>query len=703
MPLYDFHSGDARLPACADTLAKYAEPLLREVAGRLIRPRNTWTAGEIRERLLAALADPVLIDRTLRTLSAPARQLLKLVGISRQPHWRVRGLLDLLSALGHEDGTGFVLELLENGLLYPSLTFPKVIVSSFTEWLQQLTAQSLSTFALPLAAARVRTEDLGLPALPSEALATVATQEVDGLEWPLRTAVLWQLVRKTPLRRTQQGGFFKRDLDRLRGHPILATAPADHVGPVPDPDMLALLLALNEEIILPNCDQIAAGEFPVGWQSGTNAAVVGLWSALPGITNWDPVDGWADESDAGRWVAPAAALAVALLENVSAGTWVRVADVEAWFRHTTEAQRGTAEALLLGVLHQLRVVQAAQHEGEAFVRLSPLGRALAEGTKSLPPDRPAAEQTLLVQPNLEIVLFRQGVTPSLVARLSHVAEWEALGLACTLVLTAESVYHGLESGETLADLVTLLERHGTRALSETVLGSLRSWASKRERVLVYPSAFLLEFRCPADLDRALRQGLVERRVTDRIGLVASEDRVAYQQLRLVGTRDYLAPDELCAGVEDDGLTLVINDHKSDLLLESELKRFAEPAPPAAADDRPRYRLTPATLRAARRQGLDARTLDAWFLRRAGGPLPATAKLLLTGDEAPPLALERLVVLRVPYADLADGIATWPETRGLVAERLAPTLLAVPAEAVERLQAKLAEVGVTVRGSGGHPE
>jgi hypothetical protein len=213
---------------------------------------------------------------------------------------------------------------------------------------------------------------------------------------------------------------------------------------------------------------------------------------------------------------------------------------------------------------------------------------------------------------------------------------------------------------------------------------------------VFPAALLLEFRTAEDLDRALRQGQVERRVTDRIGLIAAEDRIAYHQFRLVGSRDYLAPEELCAAVEADGLTLVVNDHKSDLLLESELRRFAEPAP-NGAEDRPRFRMTPATLQAARRQGLDARGLDGWFLRRTGEPLPATARLLLAGEDVPPLALERMVVLRVPTSEVADGIAAWPETRPFVAERLAPTLLAVPAEAADRLRAKLAELGVRVAG------
>jgi hypothetical protein len=697
MPLYDFHAADDWLPNCSAALAQYAESLLRAVAGRLIRARNTWTADEIRDRLLPALGDPVLIDRTLRTLSPAARQLLKLVGVSRQPLWRVRGLLDLLAALGPENGIATVEELLDAGLLFPSLPFEKATVSSFPAWLQQLATQPLSAFVLPLAAARSRGEDLGLPTLPSEKLATATAQETDGLEWPLRTAVLWQLVRETPLRCTQQGGFFKRDLDRLRGHPILAAAPAEQVGPVPDPDQVTLLLALEEGVLAADSDQIRAGAFPETWSQGIHAADAGLWAALPGVVGWDPVAGWADGPDTGRWIGPVATLAVTLLAQAPDDAWARVADVESWFGNATEAPEGTAGALLLGVLHQLRIVQAARQGDETWVWLTPLGRALAEGAKALPADRPAVEQTLLVQPNLEIVLFRQGLTPGLVARLSRFAVWRTLGLACTLTLTAESVYQGLESGETLADLVALLERHGTRELSETVLGSLRSWASKRERVLVYPSALLLEFRSAADLDRALRQGLVERRVTDRIGLIASEDRIDYQQFRLVGSRDYLAPEEQCAEVGDDGLTLAVNDHKSDLLLESELRRFAEPASSAPTDDRSRFRMTPATLRVARRQGLDARALDAWFQRRTGGPLPATAKLLLAGEEAPPLELERMVVLRVPSAELADGIAAWPETRDLIAERLAPTLLAVPAEAVERLRAKLAEIGVRVGG------
>src|SRR5437868_2502931 len=117
MPLVDFHAGTSWLDRAGDALAKYADPLLRDVAGRLIRPRHTWAADEIRDRLRTALANPVVIDRTLATLSPAARQLLRLVAVSRQPLWRIRGLLDLLAGLGHEDGITAVGELLATGLL----------------------------------------------------------------------------------------------------------------------------------------------------------------------------------------------------------------------------------------------------------------------------------------------------------------------------------------------------------------------------------------------------------------------------------------------------------------------------------------------------------------------------------------------------------------------------------------------------------
>jgi Helicase conserved C-terminal domain len=695
MPSVDLTAADAPgLSACSATLERYADPLLRAVAGRWLRLRPQWPAQEVRDRLCEALGDPVVVDRTLKTVSPVARRLLKLIGVSRCTRWRLRALADLLAVLDSGAGLAAVQELLDAGLMYPELAGRTAPVANLSAWLQQAATQSLAVVAVPLAAARAKGEDLALPSLPHEALGAAVPQEADGYEWLLRLAVAWQFVGAAPLRRTQQGGLFKRDLDRLQAHPLLSGPPADQVHPVPDPEMLAIELARAEGVLKFEPDQIRVGELPAAWDGGLGPALLSLWSAWSAAEGWDPVRGAVEQ---GTGAAAVATLVLAAFAAVPPGDWVRTADIDTWLGALPDVSPETASAVLLGIGYQLRLVQATRHRGAWFVRLGPIGRAVADIAKTVASDRPAFEQTLLVQPNLEVVLYRQGLTPPLLARLTRFAEFETLGPACTLALNADSVYRGLESGETLADIVRLLERHGTRAVSETVLRSLRSWASKRERVLVYPSAVILEFRTEADLERAMRQGVVEQKLTDRIGLVASEDRINYGQLRLVGTRDYLAPDERCVELNGDGLTVTVNEHKSDLLLASELARFAEPIAGLGADDRPRYRMTPETLLAARKQGLDVRTLNGWFLRRSGEPLSATAKLLLAGDEAPPPRLEHLTVLRLPTAELADGLAAWAETRDLVRERLAPTVLAIPADAVEPLRARLAVLGVRVEG------
>src|SRR5205823_6177134 len=115
---------------------------------------------------------------------------------------------------------------------------------------------------------------------------------------------------------------------------------------------------------------------------------------------------------------------------------------------------------LLGLAFQLRLLQAARDENGAWlVRLTGLGRwLLGVGEDSLA--APVYPQTLLVQPNLEILAYRQGLTPALIARLGRVAAWKSLGPACTLQLEPQSVYRGLEAGETFESIVALLERHG---------------------------------------------------------------------------------------------------------------------------------------------------------------------------------------------------------------------------------------------------
>src|SRR5439155_23414164 len=105
------------------TLLSYDEALLRQVAQRLLRPRSQWPVEELVERLVTALANPVMLDRRLKEMPPACRQLLALIGHSRQPRWAAGHLVELLATLGHDDGLAPLILLLESGLLAPEL-FP---------------------------------------------------------------------------------------------------------------------------------------------------------------------------------------------------------------------------------------------------------------------------------------------------------------------------------------------------------------------------------------------------------------------------------------------------------------------------------------------------------------------------------------------------------------------------------------------------
>src|SRR5262249_53000257 len=131
------------------TLARYDTALLREVAGRLVKPRGEWPVEELIDRCSAALSNGAVIDKRLRELDVPCRRLLALVGKSRQPRWQLGGLLELLAALGHAEGLRPVFTLLGAGLLYPVLDTAEGRVAFFEQWLHQAAVTGYAVFAPP--------------------------------------------------------------------------------------------------------------------------------------------------------------------------------------------------------------------------------------------------------------------------------------------------------------------------------------------------------------------------------------------------------------------------------------------------------------------------------------------------------------------------------------------------------------------------
>src|SRR5258708_1736307 len=400
------------------TLKSYREPLLRRVMAKLLKPRSQWPVEELIERCMALVGNAAVIDRRLQDLDPEGRQGLAFIGHSRQQCWRLGNLVEIVVALGHGDGLHPILALLEAGLLYPVLPSTIPSLGSFEEWLGQAGGKDLQVFAHPQVAARAIGEDLGFPAIAPVQIRKPAIHESDGVEWPLRLAVLWQQVIASPLRRTQQGEFFKRDLERLRQDNLLNSPPADSLAELPDLPMLAIAFAQMEAVLTNQDGELSAARLPTYWQDGLASVLESLFAGLSQIHDWNPLSGSTfGLENAGNPFASAYLLALLLLARQSEESWFRPQDVEDWVlaHHPFWTEVGLRPSrrkpwmatFLLGLAHSLRLIQATKDdEGLWVVRVSPTGRWLL-GLAEAPTSNPAFSQTLFVQPTLEIVVYRQ--------------------------------------------------------------------------------------------------------------------------------------------------------------------------------------------------------------------------------------------------------------------------------------------------------
>lgn len=691
------------------TLTRFDEALLRHVAHKLCKPRNQWPVHELLDRVTAALDNAAMLDRRLKEVPAESRRLLAVLGRSRQTRWPLGTLVELVVALGAEDGLAPIVALLESGLLLPEL-FPlgddpeshkngRSRLKNFDTWLGRSDPMPI-LLASPAVTQRVLQEDLGIECPHVELPANTTAHEADGLDWPLRVAMLWQQVLSSAFRRTQQGDFFKRDYDRLKSDPLLSAGLTEALAPIPDPGFLATALAANLGLLQESAAELRASEWRDAWPITLPPLLVNLWKALLAVDTWKIAAGHAPATGPNPYPATYV-LSLMLLARLPANSWADPAAIDKWIVERHPFWKGQKKAaagmdvFLLGVAYSLRLVQAAKHGSDWLVRLSPFGRWLLRLSEK-PPAQPAFKQTLLMQPNLEILAYRQGLTPELIAGLSKFATWKTLGAACTLLLEPNSVYRALEMGETYASIVQLLEGHGMKALPTAVLDSLRTWSSKRERISIYTAGAIFEFNSAAEMNDAIARGLPAQRLTDKLAIVANEKVIDYRHYRLTGTRDYTLPPERCVEVEPDGVTMSVDLSRSDLMLDTELTRFAEPVDAkSATSGRSLYRITPATILTARQQGVTLSYLETWFAQRTGLPISAAAQLLMSGPDASPVEVRRQIVVHVANEHLVDGLAQWPATRELIVKRLGPTALVVEQEHLGAFVEKLKELGVQV--------
>src|SRR5262249_2333110 len=157
-----------------------------------------------------------------------------------------------------------------------------------------------------------------------------------------------------------------------------------------------------------------------------------------------------------------------------------------------------------------------------------------------PPPRPAFEKFLFVQPNFDVIAYRQGLTPQLVGRLSRFAWWSQIGSALELKLSRESIVFGLDLGAKPEWMLETLSRHCQHPLSRGLVEAINNWAERRERVIFYTAATLMEFGNQTDRDQAMGLWPADDErppvpVAERFLLVEDDRSVPYARLRLTSS------------------------------------------------------------------------------------------------------------------------------------------------------------------------
>ena len=711
-------------------LIAYRTALKRYDGGRLVEIHAALGGADLggkHARLPDAIADRLaehrVADRMVAGLPHGPKVALGLFALTEAPAWPAAGMALGLACLGVEAEPA-LRRLLELGLVSARVgeTFEPVFDYERTLGIQ-LPQVTLHAHPSVLNAARTILPEAEPP---PEAGPARQIREADGLEPVLRLAAVWQRIEEGPIRQTQQGTFFKRDRERLEDDPVLAGPITDALEPLPDMALLWIALGRAVGLVVPEAesDRLVAAS-PEYW--GENAVhlpqmVATRWLSL---RDWHEQAGMRSEASPIDLAIPFVRASILLwLAKLPEAAWLAIDDLRGhldrlapgWDRpllsDTLAARPGadfeTLAAILLGPAYQIGLVRAAEEApgGRKLVQLTPLGRyALALGPP--PPPRSTFDHFLFVQPNFEVIAYRQGLTPSLIGQFSRFARWSQVGAALELKLTPESVYRGLEGGLTTDVMLDRLSRHSSRPLPAGVAEALRTWAGRRDRVTYYSSATLVEFATSEDLEAAVKlfpasSRVAPARISDRLLLVEDESAIPFARFRMAGSRDYRRPAEACVDVEPDGVTLALDLGRSDLLVDAELARFADEEPVRSRPDgtstpRRSFTVSPASLARAAENGMTVAQMSRWFEQRTGSELPSAIRLLLHAATPGigPFPTRRPIVLTVPSAELLDGLMQHPSTGPHLGDRLGPTTAIVPDDDYEPLTRALQELGLSM--------
>ena len=292
------------------------------------------------------------------------------------------------------------------------------------------------------------------------------------------------------------------------------------------------------------------------------------------------------------------------------------------------------------------------------------------------PETRPAEPSLLIQPNFDILVYLDKLSPLAVVALSCADCTRVDAQTASYTLSRSSLYRALESGLELTTLLELLRAH-SMGVPDNVARSLQDWASRRERLRVREGVTLLEYAGQKERDAALGRLEAARHVAERFVLLETPPKAA---VKVSVQHRYGSASARTLRFSPEGHFRV--EGATDLAGRAVLAQLA------TRDPRGTYHLNVAAIRAG---ALTTAARDALTARTRGGLPPQLAALLniWAGGDAP--AVAKVSVFQ--HASAA-ALAKHPGIAPHLGAQLNDTSYLVKTGHEKDLEQTLADLGVT---------
>jgi hypothetical protein len=535
-----------------------------------------------------------------------------------------------------------------------------------------------------------------------------------------------------PLKLNKSGAPNKRNVQKV-GRGLVLPGQKQELADTFDPsvahqiDYLGFIIGLGVELDLVHVDE----EYARGNMAGMKAFFESpiekrnrqLNEAFCSLKTWSEVDSVEldtpdDEihlsltATSGKKFIAARGYVLSILRRAQTAGWIRIKDVEelcqrldARFMAETLKSSGAdpsdfINALLNRGLHWLGVMDHAESGGDEVVRLTPRGRRILGIDSSTEEPQPKG-MGLVVQPNLEIMAFLDGVTLSTLFTIYRVGKRRSLADRVAIFqLTSGSTQRGYAGGLT-AEMVKELLTQGHIPLPESVAFQLDDWERLHRRITLYTKGFVVRHPDPDTLDMSIGQvkhddGAEVVRLGPYSAFVTELSANSLRRLTERGEGiilDYLG--ELPPCIEFAGpLHVRVLHALSDVLTLYELSLISKPVEQPKAGYR-EFELDAEKIQ-KRWPETPLKSAIHFFESRSVNGLPPEQKiLLLSAIHGAPGArfMEKVTVVSFDDEEVADAFADLTSSNKAVEMRLGPKAFLVDASKREEIAERLKELGV----------